>query len=71
MATEPTPPTSETESLSQDELIKLFDEEERSYFRRIADMCKGLGCPRDSIEFKKAMIELQRLGCGPPSPRCC
>ena len=57
-----TPQTSERdESLSQDELIKLFDEEERSYFRRIADMCKGLGCPRDSIEFKKAMIELQRL----------
>ena len=51
----------ESESLSKDELIKLFDEEERSYFRRIIDMCKGLGQPRESIEFKKAMIELQRL----------
>lgn len=46
----------------KDELIRLFDKEERSYFRRIVDMFKGLGKPKDSIEFKEAMIELQRLG---------
>lgn len=46
----------------KDELLKLFEEEERNYFRRLIDMCKGLGQPRDSIEFKKAIIELQRLG---------
>ena len=61
MADDPNTSLPESESLSKDELIKLFDEEERSYFRRIVDMCKGLGQPRDSIEFKKAMIELQRL----------
>lgn len=47
---------------SKDELIKLFDEEERNYFQRIVDMFKGFGQPKDSIEHKKAMIELQRLG---------
>lgn len=50
------------ESAPKDELIRLFDKEERSYFRRIADMFRGLGKPKDSIEFKEAMIELQRLG---------
>lgn len=47
---------------SKDELIKLFDEEERNYLQRIVDMFKGFGQPKDSIEHKKAMIELQRLG---------
>lgn len=50
------------EGSPKDELIRLFDKEERSYLRRIADMFKGLGKPKDSIEFKEAMIELQRLG---------
>lgn len=47
---------------AKDELIKLFDEEERNYLQRIVDMLKGFGKPKDSIEHKKAMIELQRLG---------
>ncbi len=47
---------------AKDELIKLFDEEERNYLQRIVDMLKGFGQPKDSIEHKKAMIELQRLG---------
>lgn len=47
---------------AKDELIKLFDEEERNYLQRIVDMFKGFGQPKDSIEHKKAMIELQRLG---------
>lgn len=45
----------------KDELLKLFEEEERGIFRRILDMFSGLTKPRDSVEFKKACIELQRL----------
>ena len=55
-------PPPDPATLSRDELIKLIDEEERSYLRRIIDMCKGLKQPKDSLDFKKAMIELQRLG---------
>lgn len=56
------PNTFSPEDAPKDELIRLFDKEERSYFRRIVDMFKGLGKPKDSLEFKEAMIELQRLG---------
>lgn len=56
------PNTFSPEDTPQDELIRLFDKEERSYLRRIVDMFKGLGKPKDSIEFKEAIIELQRLG---------
>lgn len=44
----------------QNEVLKLFDQEERSYFRRITDMAKGLTQPRDSRAHKEAMTELQR-----------
>ncbi len=50
------------EGYQKDELLELFEKEERSYFRRIIDMFKGFGKPKDSVEFKEAMIELQRLG---------
>ena len=46
----------------KDELLKIFEQGERSYFTRIVDMCKGFGKPKDSLEFKQAMIEFQRLG---------
>ena len=55
------PPVDPSE-LTRDELIKMIDEEGRSYPRRIADMFKGLRQPKDSLDYKKAMIELQRLG---------
>ncbi len=50
------------EEPQKDELIKLFEEGERSYFRRLIDMFKGFGAPKGSVEHKKAMIEFQRLG---------
>ena len=37
------PNTFSPEDAPKDELIRLFDKEERSYFRRIVDMFKGLG----------------------------
>lgn len=46
----------------KDELLKLFEEGDRSYFRRLADMFKGFKAPKDSLERKQAMVELQRLG---------
>ena len=46
----------------KDELLKIFEQGERSYFKRLADMFKGFGQPKDSLEFKQAMIEFQRLG---------
>ncbi|MDO5462848.1 MAG: hypothetical protein Q4F99_05130 [bacterium] len=46
----------------KDELLKLFDEGDRSYFRRLADMFKGFKAPKGSLERKKAMVEFQRLG---------
>lgn len=52
-------PGSENEN---DSLLNLFEEEERSYFRRIIDMFKGFSKPKGSLERKKAMIEFQRLG---------
>ncbi len=45
----------------KDELLKLFEEGERSYLKRLIDMCKGFKAPKDSLERKKAMIEFQRL----------
>ena len=54
------PPEKEPEV--KDAILQMFEDEERGYFRRLSDMCKGLGQPRDSIEFKKAWIEFQRLG---------
>ncbi len=50
------------EEPQKDELLKLFEEGERSYLRRLFDMCKGFKAPKDSVEYKKAMIEFQRLG---------
>ena len=44
----------------QDEVLKLFDQEERSYLRRLLDMFKGLAAPRDSLTYKEAIKELQR-----------
>ncbi len=49
------------EGYHKDELLKLFEEGERSYLRRLIDMCKGFGQPKDSVEYKKAIIEFQRL----------
>jgi hypothetical protein len=46
----------------KDELLKIFEQGERSYFTRLVDMCKGFGKPKDSLEFKQAIIEFQRLG---------
>lgn len=46
----------------KDELLKIFEQGERSYFKRLIDMCKGFGQPKDSLEFKQAIIEFQRLG---------
>ncbi len=45
----------------KDELLKLFEKNERNYFVRIRDMFVGLTKPKDSVEFKEAKIELQRL----------
>ncbi len=45
----------------KDELLKLFEKSERSYLKRLADMCVGFSKPKDSVEFKEACIELQRL----------
>ncbi|MGN0887163.1 MAG: hypothetical protein ACI4RT_09260 [Candidatus Spyradenecus sp.] len=44
----------------QDEVLKLFEQEERGYFRRLADMFRGLTQPRESLAHKEAMKELQR-----------
>lgn len=46
----------------KDELLKIFEQGERSYLKRIIDMCKGFRQPKDSLEFKQAVIEFQRLG---------
>ena len=48
--------------LTRDDLIKMIDEAGRSYFQRLVDMFKGLRQPKDSLDYKKAIIELQRLG---------
>lgn len=45
---------------TRDELLKLFEQEERNFWQRQRDMFKGLGCPKDSVEYKQALIELQR-----------
>jgi len=34
---------------------------EKGFFRRVFEMCKGLGKPHDTREYKLARIELQRL----------
>ena len=53
--------------LSAEELFELHKEEinaafeEKGFFRRIVDMCKGLSKPRGSAEYKLARVELQRL----------
>lgn len=44
----------------RDEVLNLFDQEERSYIRRLADMFRGFSQPRDSLAHKEAMRELQR-----------
>lgn len=49
----------EVVSIDLGELAKRY--EERSFFKRLADMQKGLSMPRDSREYKAAKIELQRL----------
>ena len=53
--------------LSAEELFELHKAEidaafeEKGFFRRLSDMFKGLGAPRNSAEYKLARIELQRL----------
>lgn len=47
------------EIVNMDEIAKQY--EERGFFRRLADMFKGLGQPKNSREYKLARIELQRL----------
>lgn len=42
------------------EVLRLFDQEERGYWRRLRDMCVGLTQPRDSLAHKEARRELQR-----------
>ena len=34
--------------------------EEKGYFRRLIDMFKGLGMPKNTPEYKLARLELQR-----------
>lgn len=48
------------EKSNESEVLKLFDREERSYFKRVSDMAKGLTAPRESLEFREAKNELQR-----------
>ncbi len=50
------------ELLQKDVLASLFAESERNYWQRLRDMFKGLKMPKESIEYKAAMIEVQRLG---------
>ena len=47
------------EGIDLEEIAKQY--EERGFFRRLGDMFKGLGQPRDTREYKLARIELQRL----------
>ena len=53
--------------MSAEELFELHKAEidaafeEKSFFRRLADMFKGLSAPRSSPEYKLARTELQRL----------
>ena len=47
------------EGIDLEEIAKKY--EERGFFRRLGDMFKGLGQPRDTREYKLARIELQRL----------
>ena len=42
-----------------DDINRRF--EERGFFRRLGDMFRGLGKPRDTREYRLARIELQRL----------
>ena len=35
--------------------------EDKGFFRRLADMCVGLGNPHNTREYKLARIEVQRL----------
>lgn len=57
----------EVEELTAEELFKQhqaeIDErfEERGFFQRIGDMFRGFKCPRDSREYKLAVLTLQRL----------
>ena len=48
------------EKQDESEVLRLFDAEERSYWRRLRDMCAGLMKPRDSLAYKEAFRELQR-----------
>ena len=47
------------EGIDLDEMAKKY--ETRGFFRRLGDMFRGLGQPRDTREYKIARIELQRL----------
>ncbi len=46
--------------MQDDPLLKLFNED--GYFTRLKKMFTGLAKPRSSLEYKEAMIEVQRLG---------
>lgn len=48
------------EPTQEDEVLKLYDQEERSYFRRLKDMFHGLLQPRETLAYKEARKELQR-----------
>ena len=45
--------------INLDEIRKKY--EVRGFFRRLADMCAGLGKPHNTREYKLARIEVQRL----------
>ena len=47
------------EGIDLGEMAKKY--EERGFFRRLGEMFRGLGQPRDTREYKIARIELQRL----------
>lgn len=49
----------EVVDIDLDELARRY--EERGFFKRLADMRRGLSMPRDSREYKMARIEMQRL----------
>ena len=57
----------EVEELSAQEVMEQHKAEieerfeEKGFFRRLGDMFAGFKCPRDSREYKAALIELQRL----------
>ena len=64
---EPVEEIAEETPLSAEELFEQHKAEinerfeEKGFFRRLGDMCKGLSKPHASAEYKLARVELQRL----------